>query len=186
MELVHSEEDRALVEAQLGRPLRGRWAVAARCHLGIPTVIETHPYLEDGTPFPTLLWLTCPLLVRRAGKIESEGRMSELTERLQSDGELRRRLSDAIARYQERRDGHARIPDPGEPPGGGPGRVKCLHAHLAHELADPPNPLGALTLAEVGFPDCRVPCVPRSPDRPEGPVTRGMFIGDRVEKKEGE
>jgi hypothetical protein len=41
---------------------------------------------------------------------------------------------------------------------GGAGRVKCLHAHLAHELADAPNPVGAATLARTGWPDCRLPC----------------------------
>ncbi|MDQ3981963.1 MAG: DUF501 domain-containing protein, partial [Actinomycetota bacterium] len=41
----------------------------------------------------------------------------------------------------------------------GPDRVKCLHAHLAHELADPPNPIGARTLASTGWPDCVAPCV---------------------------
>jgi uncharacterized protein len=159
MELTHTEEDRALVEAQIGRPLRGRWAVAARCHLGIPTVVENHPRLDDGTPFPTLFWLTCPLLVQRASRVEAAGRMTELTEKLGSDEGLHGRHASAVARYQERRDRHESIPESKEMPGGGVERVKCLHVHVAHELADPPNPVGAAVLAEVGFPDCRVPCV---------------------------
>lgn len=141
------------------RPVRGSWAVAARCHLGIPMVIESHPLMEDGTPFPTTFWLTCPILVKRASRLEAGGAMADMTEQLGRDEGLRGRLADAIARYRARRDAHLVITESGGPPGGGPERVKCLHAHLAHELADPPNPIGARTLAATEWPDCRLPCV---------------------------
>jgi hypothetical protein len=158
VKLEHSDEDRAVVEAQLGRPVRGRWAVAARCHLGVPMVIESYPRLDDGSPFPTLFWLTCPVLVRRVSGLEATGRMAELTDRLAGDDSLRRRLESALDRYATRRDEHERIDVSGASPGGGPERIKCLHAHLAHQLADGPNPIGATTLAETGWPDCRLPC----------------------------
>jgi hypothetical protein len=160
MPLSHSEADRAVVEAQVGRPLRGAWAVARRCHLGLPMVIENHPRLADGSPFPTLFWLTCPLLVRRAGRLESEGAMADLNERLARDPAFRARLEAALERLIARRDSHEVIVDSGAPPGGGPERVKCLHAHLAHELAGGVNPVGAWALARAGYPDCRAPCVP--------------------------
>ena len=156
--LEHSEEDLARVQLQLGREPRGSWAVARRCHLGIPMVIESHPRLDDGSPFPTLFWLTCPLLVKRTGHLESRGDMAKLTERLGADDSLRSRLSNALDRYNARRDARAPLEGAAQP-GGGPERVKCLHAHLAHELADPPNPIGSLALATVGSPDCRMPCV---------------------------
>ena len=152
-----SVTDRALVEEQLGRPLRGTWRVARRCHLGVPMVVETHPRLENGTPFPTLFWLTCPLLVKRASHLEAEGFMSVLTQRLTADGAFAARQRSAVDRYVSRRNELA--PTEGAQPGGGEDRVKCLHAHLAHELADAPNPVGAATLALTGWPDCRLPCV---------------------------
>jgi hypothetical protein len=155
--LEHDEEDRLAVEAQIGRPLRGDWAVARRCHLGVPMVIESHPVLEDGSPFPTLFWLTCPILVKRASKLEATGRMGELNATLATSESLRNRIREAADRYKERRDGHSPIVSKSSP--GGVDRIKCLHAHLGHELADPPNPVGALTLAQVGWPDCRVRCV---------------------------
>ena len=157
--LVHSEDDRALVEAQLGRPLRGDWQVAKSCHLGIPMVIENHPVLEDGAPFPTLFWLTCPILTKRVSKLEAEGRMRELSAVVAADQDLRARTGRAVEGYRARRDARSVVPDGGSPPGGGPERIKCLHAHVAHELADPPNPIGALVLAQTGWPDCRVGCV---------------------------
>jgi uncharacterized protein len=157
--LRHSEADRRTVQAQLGRPLRGHWAVVRRCHLGIPMVIETHPRLEDGSPFPTLLWLTCPVLTSRASRLEGEGYMALLNDKLAGDTDGRGRMAEAIGRYRARRDARAPIEDSGSPPGGGPGRIKCLHAHLAHELASPPNPAGASALATAGWPDCRASCV---------------------------
>ena len=157
--LDHSDADGALVEAQLGRPPRGRWRVARRCHLGIPMVVENHPVLDDGTPFPTLFWLTCPVLTKRAGQLEADARMRAMNAVIADDEDLRVRMGDAVERYRARRDERSVVPDGGSPPGGGPERIKCFHAHLAHELADPPNPVGALVLAQTGWPDCRVPCV---------------------------
>lgn len=122
-------------------------------------MIENHPRLEDGSPFPTLFWLTCPLLVKRVSRLEGGGRMSELNRRLDTDAALRVRLGAALQRLVDRRDSHEAIDTDGAPPGGGPEKVKCLHAHVAHELTDPPNPLGALALAETGWPDCVAPCV---------------------------
>jgi uncharacterized protein len=157
-DLQHTDSDAAIVSAQLGRPARGRWAVARRCHLGVPMVIESHPLLEDGSPFPTLFWLTCPMLVKRASRLEADGRMTEYSTRLRESETTVQSLTSALERYRARRDEHAAIAESGGPPGGGPDRVKCLHAHVAHELADPPNPVGAQALAEVGWPDCRQPC----------------------------
>ena len=121
-------------------------------------VIESHPRLEDGAPFPTLYWLTCPVLVKRASKLESEGWMEQLNERLRDDDGLKRRLSDALDTYRTARDRHDALEPAPAPPGGGPDRVKCLHAHVAHQLVGP-NPVGALVLSQAGFPDCRLPCV---------------------------
>ena len=167
-ELVHSEHDRAVVEVQLRRPLRGRWRVARRCHLGVPMAIENHPYLEDGTPFPTLFWLTCPILAKRASKLEGEGWMGALNESLAEDEALRARLKGALNRLLARRNAHAPLVDSGAVPGGGPEKVKCLHAHLAHEISHAPNPVGSLTLSKIGWPDCRVPCVPEFEREVEG------------------
>jgi hypothetical protein len=132
--------------------------VARRCHLGLPMVIENYPRLDDGAPFPTLFWLTCPLLVKRASRLESMGWMGEVNELLTRDPSLVERLAEAMRRYRSRRDDHEPLEE-ASPPGGGPGRVKCLHAHLAHQLADPPNPVGARTLTRTSWPDCVAPCV---------------------------
>jgi hypothetical protein len=122
-------------------------------------VIENSPVLGDGSPFPTLYWLTCPILNKRVSTLESEGSMADVTELLQRDPSLKGRLVDALTRYRAARDAHAVIQESGGPPGGGPDRVKCLHSHVAHELAGGTNPIGAITIAATTWPDCVAPCV---------------------------
>src|SRR4051812_49920489 len=78
-------EERALVGRQLGRPPRALVAVAHRCPCGQPDVVETAPRLEDGTPFPTLYYLTCPRATAAASRLEAAGRMREWQDELATD-----------------------------------------------------------------------------------------------------
>lgn len=122
-------------------------------------VIENHPVLPNGAPFPTLYWLSCPVLLKRVSHLEADGEMAALNERLSGAPGLRERLVSAVGQLRARRDTHAIIEESGAPPGGGPDKVKCLHAHVAQELAMPGDPVGALALAATGWPDCREACV---------------------------
>ena len=161
-----SESDIAAVEAQLGRRPRAMLDVAHRCPCGQPTVVRTAPRLEDGTPFPTLYYLTCPRLASRLGTLEVEGRMREMTERLASDLELAAAYTRAHEAYLAERDAIAPLGTQ-VTAGGMPDRVKCLHALAAHALAAGPgvNPLGDEALAEVGEWWCSNPCGAASPER---------------------
>jgi hypothetical protein len=137
--------DLAAVAAQLGRAPRGVRAVAHRCPCGLPDVVQTTPRLPDGTPFPTLFYLTCPRAVAACGRLESSGLMQAMTDRLAGDPELAARYRAAHADYLARREAIGRVPEiAGVSAGGMPGRVKCLHVHLAHALAAGPgvNPFG--------------------------------------------
>lgn len=142
-----TDADRELIAEQLGRPPRALRAIAARCPSGHPSVVQTNPRLENGTPFPTLYYLTCPRLCSLVGKLEASGIMREMTERLAVDEELAATYRRAHETYLAERDaieplGHQITA------GGMPGRVKCLHVHLAHSLAVGPgvNPFGDETL----------------------------------------
>nr|WP_114454517.1 DUF501 domain-containing protein [Halopolyspora algeriensis] len=145
------EADRAVIERQLGRPPRGLRAVAARDAAGEPTVVQTNPKLEDGTPFPTLYYLTSPRLVALVSRLESEGLMREMTDRLAEDPELAERYRRAHEAYLAERDAIEPL-GTDVSAGGMPDRVKCLHVHVAHALAAGPgvNPFGdeALELIE--------------------------------------
>ena len=148
-----SDADLAAASAQLGRPVKGVLAVAHRCECGLPDVVETAPRLPDGTPFPTLFYVTCPRLVSAIGSLEGSGLMREMTERLETDPELAARYRAAHDDYLARRETHGAVDEiDGISAGGMPNRVKCLHVLVAHSLAvgRGVNPLGdeALDLLE--------------------------------------
>lgn len=144
------EADIAAVRAQLGRPPRAMRRVAHRCLCGLPDVVETSPFLEDGSPFPTLFYLTCPRAASAIGTLEANGVMREMTDRLSTDPELAASYARAHEDYLERRRA---LGDLGRPisAGGMPDRVKCLHVLVAHSLAAGPgvNPLGDEALAQL-------------------------------------
>ena len=62
-------DDERVIEAQLGRPPRAIHAVGHRCPCGNPDVVATEPRLEDGTPFPTTFYLTCPRAASMIGTL---------------------------------------------------------------------------------------------------------------------
>jgi uncharacterized protein len=142
--------DRAAVAAQLGRQPRAARAVAHRCPCGLPDVVETAPRLEDGSPFPTLYYLTCPRAVSAVSALESRGLMRGMGERLRSDPDLAAAYRRAHEAYLRRRAQLGDVPEiAGTSAGGMPERVKCLHVLVAHSLAEGPgvNPLGDEALA---------------------------------------
>ncbi|MEC3975959.1 DUF501 domain-containing protein [Amycolatopsis sp. H20-H5] len=140
--------DREVIAEQLGRPPRALRAIAARCPSGHPSVVQTSPRLENGTPFPTLYYLTCPKLNSLVGGIEASGLMKEMTERLSTDEDLAAAYLRTHETYLAERDAIESLGTQ-VTAGGMPGRVKCLHVHLAHTLAVGPgvNPFGDETLA---------------------------------------
>ncbi|MFB4296066.1 DUF501 domain-containing protein [Actinomadura sp. NTSP31] len=151
-----SGRDLAAVAEQLGREPRGVRGVAYRCPCGLPAVLETAPRLPDGTPFPTLFYLTCPKAASAIGTLEGSGVMRDMQARLADDPALRAEYAAAHEDYLRRRaeaareDGLEPLPDGMQSAGGMPERVKCLHALIAHELAVPgANPFGREALAAL-------------------------------------
>ena len=63
--------DLEVIETQLGRTPRGVVAVAWRCPCGRPGVITTLPRLDNGTPFPTVYYLTNPRYVAACSSLET-------------------------------------------------------------------------------------------------------------------
>ena len=161
-----TEQDAAVIAAQLGRPPRGLLGVAHRCPCGLPDVVETAPRLADGSPFPTLYYLTCPRANAAVSRLEATGLMRDMTARLADDA-LGRRYESAHRDYLARREAAARaagiepLPAGTQSAGGMPDRVKCLHALVAHELAaGGVNPFGREALEAAGEWWRAGPCVP--------------------------
>jgi hypothetical protein len=157
-----SAADELAIADQLGRPPRGVAGIVWRCADGHPGVVATQPRLPDGTPFPTLYYLTCPKLTAACSTLEASGLMATMTERLGVDEQLAIAHRAAHNAYLADRERLGEVPEiAGISAGGMPVRVKCLHVLVGHSLAAGPgvNPLGdeavALMRAEG------VPCLAR-------------------------
>jgi hypothetical protein len=145
--------DDAAVAAQLQRQPRGVVGVAYRCPCGKPAVVVTRPRLDDGTPFPTMYYLTCPRAVAACSTLESQGLMTEMTERLAQDHDLAQAYRRAHEQYLAVRERLDSVPEiTGISAAGMPDRVKCLHALVAHSLAVGAgvNPLGDEAVQDIG------------------------------------
>lgn len=154
--------DDDVVQAQIGRPPRAGADVVVRCSLGLPVVVRMPPVLPSGEPFPTRYWLTCPLAHRRVARLEADSGVARFDARLRDDPAFREAFDRANERHARDRDAAL----PGEvaiAPRGGVGGtrdgVKCLHMHLADQLASGQNPVGAEVAADILPLDCAVPCV---------------------------
>lgn len=142
------ETARAIVARQLGRSPRGLAGVARWCSHGCPAVVSTRPYLEEGTPFPTGFYLTCPSARSRVATLEAAGGVRRLRERTEREPGLRAallRLDDVCraqrrallppgAREEEQVDG-GWVLERGVGGAGDPARLTCLHAVTAALLA---------------------------------------------------
>lgn len=157
-----SAEDIEEVSRQLGRPARNIVEVSARCVCGRPVVVKTEPRLEDGTPFPTLYYLTQPSATAAVSTLEASGYMAQVQELLAEDTELSDRYHSAHQQYLTEREQIAEVGEiAGISAGGMPTRVKCLHSLVAHSLAKGSgvNPIGDMALKELSWSQGVCTCV---------------------------
>jgi uncharacterized protein len=153
------EDDRAVVERQLGRPPRAFRRVVCRCPFGRPAVTEQEPYDRSGEPFPTTYYVTCRQLIAAISRLEAAGGVERWSARAAAEPEFAASLQAATdeqrALRQELAAGRTESDHGGSlllGIGGAskPGQLKCLHAHAAFALARPGYRLGEAILAEVG------------------------------------
>jgi hypothetical protein len=155
-----SERDIAIVSQQLGRPARDVIGIPARCVCGAPTVVATKPRLGNGTPFPTLYYLSHPAATAAVSTLEATGVMPELAELLE-DPDVKAQYVRAHEAYLSDREGIEHVEElDGITAGGMPTRVKCLHALVGHSLAAGPgvNPIGDLALERADWTPQRCQC----------------------------
>jgi uncharacterized protein len=156
-----TEKDIESVSNQLGRPARDIIAIAARCVCGNPVVVQTAPRLEDGTPFPTVYYLTLPAATSAVSTLEATGLMMELQNRLSEEPELAAAYARAHESYLADRMLLGEVEEiAGISAGGMPTRVKCLHSLVAHSLAKGKgvNPIGDIALDKCSWSPNRCVC----------------------------
>jgi exopolyphosphatase / guanosine-5'-triphosphate,3'-diphosphate pyrophosphatase len=141
--------DLSIVREQLGREPTVSFTVVARCPGGHPVVIRNAPVDGDGHPFPTLFWLTCPVAVKAAARLEAEGWIGRWNSRAEKDDLLGTALATAHEEYaRERSRGFPQARAWGGVGGAARG-VKCLHAHYANHVAGGRDPIGAWVAWEI-------------------------------------
>ena len=151
-------DDVEAVARQLGRSPRALHGIAARCPFGLPAVTEQAPYDDEGRPFPTTYYLTCPHVVASVARLEATGGVERWSEAAQADTALRASLARAtdeqravrrrLAAGRTGRDEGASLAL-GIGGAASPERLKCLHAHAAFALARPGYELGERILADL-------------------------------------
>jgi uncharacterized protein len=151
------EDDRGVVERQLGRAPRAFRRVAVRCPFGRPAVTEQSARDEAGEPFPTTFWLTCPHLVTAVSRLEAASGVERWSRAAEADHVLADSLCDAHAEQRALRP-ELDLGVGGARPGAG--SLKCLHAHVAFALARPGYELGERIVQELAPLWPQVCCTP--------------------------
>jgi hypothetical protein len=144
--------EKKIVSLQLGRDLKNDFTTAMRCTWGYPQVIKSS-LVSDGRPFPTLFWLTCPLLRREVSLLESQGLISYFEDIMERDrdfaeayslahNETRLLKQSILEELQLSEWLETALIERGI--GGLKDRrkVKCLHLQLANFLGGISNPVG--------------------------------------------
>ncbi|MFP4630702.1 MAG: DUF501 domain-containing protein [Candidatus Acetothermia bacterium] len=165
------EEDKRVIRGQLNRQPKGLIEVPVRCRFGFPVVLKTKPLIGgekgDFEVFPTLYWLSCPRRSEKVSQIESGGYITQLEEALESDPELRfeyRRNEESYLSEQKelltedevgflRSKGSIGALERGIGGIKSDEHIKCLHLHLAHEIAGG-NVIGRILRRVFYFTDC--------------------------------
>ena len=137
--------DLDVIERQLGRRPRAFRAVAVRCPFGKPAITEQAPFDDEGHPFPTQFYVTCPHLVAAISRLEAAGGVERWSRAAQDDAAIARSLEGA---QREQRELRPEI-DAGIGGSTRTGSLKCLHAHAAFALARTGYELGDAILAEL-------------------------------------
>jgi len=159
-----SQRDIDIITSQLGRTPSGISAIAHYSPNGIPQVLEMETWVFE-QPFPTLYWLSSKAIDKALAKIESQGVVKELEQRIKEDEALREAHHASHRDYIARRwevmsDEHkAIIEEKGFKPlfdklgiGGIANwdQVRCLHMQYAHHLAGN-NVIGQILDEEYGI-----------------------------------
>lgn len=165
-----TDEDRKIVREQLGKDPRGLLDIPVRCRYGYPAVLTTKPLIRDEGEFevfPTLYWLSCPKRVEEVARIESNGYVRKLEKEIGTTPGLKKEYREAEERYLETQrsllteEDQKFIEEKGLDDALSRGiggiesdeHLKCLHLHLAHQLAGE-NVLGKLIQERYDLGDC--------------------------------
>lgn len=156
--------EKKIIELQLERKIDNNFVTIKRCIWNFPKVIRSYP-LKNNRPFPTIFWLTCPLLIKNVSRLEEKGMIKYFEKKLQQEPEmkksfllahettkkLRKALLSEKAPYWIKKDLISRGI------GGTKNHltVKCLHLQLANFLGGIDNPIGEEVWKSMDIVNCK-------------------------------
>ncbi len=118
-------EEVRLIQELLGRQPQGKFEVAVRRPDGTPRVIKNSPFLDDGTPMPTLYWLVDPLDKLLISRLESNGAIKIAESEIGLE-----KIASAHKRYEEERNSAIPAEHLGPSPTGGVGECIALRSRI--------------------------------------------------------
>ncbi|MGM0421005.1 MAG: DUF501 domain-containing protein [Bacillota bacterium] len=150
--------DRSIVEGQLDSRSDNVLEIIKYCPTGYPMLLLVHPFWNK-EPFPTIYWLSCPVLKERVSKLEDQGYLNLFKHKAEEIQIYNRKLAEAHRDYAQKRielldqptlyqaknistDLYEMLVDSGVAGIRDKAGLKCLHGHYAHYLADRNNPVG--------------------------------------------
>ena len=146
-----TRQDIKAVTRLLGREPRGLRAIPIRAAGGEPVVLQVASLVDD-KPFPTLFWLVDPQLNLAIDRLEANGVIAQLQQKLDAEPAYQRQLADAHRAHIQLRsdlmtdDERCRVQQLGFEPvfeqrgiGGikNFNRIRCLHTYYAAHLVSP-------------------------------------------------
>jgi len=156
--------EKEIVKLQLGRNIENDFTVVKKCSWGYPQCIKSS-LITNGKPFPTLFWLTCPLLLKEVSKLEEKGMIKNLETKLKNDEDfikaylkaheatkaMKMQILTSLSLTEWQRDaiigrGIGGIKDLKH--------VKCLHLHLANYMGGIDNPVGKIVWKMMELHEC--------------------------------
>lgn len=156
--------EKEIITLQLGREIENEFTLVKKCAWGYPQCIKSSLITND-KPFPTLFWLTCPLLLREVSKLEEKGMVKTMESRLENDKDFMEAYLKAHKETQTAKEQFLASFQINEWQrnaiiGRGIGgikdlrRVKCLHLQLANFLGGINNPIGKLVWETIELQEC--------------------------------
>ena len=119
--------EKQTVEIQLDRKIRSNIDVVVKCHFDLPVVVDVPKNLDDGTPFPTMYWLTCPMYVKKVSTLESNGMVKDLDNQLVNNKKLNKLWRKRQKSYEsERNKKYKSLSNTVSPIGGVGGTTKSI------------------------------------------------------------
>ncbi|MFW6121285.1 MAG: DUF501 domain-containing protein [Petrotogales bacterium] len=155
--------EKEIIELQLKRKIDNGFSIIKKCNWGYPQVIKSS-LLKNNKPFPTVFWLTCPLLCKNVSRMEEKGMIKYFEEKLNRDGKMKKKFLEAHNSTQKLRNKSLPVDTPSwvkedmSVKGiGGTKKlltIKCLHLQLANYLGGIENPVGKLLWESIAIKNC--------------------------------